>query len=464
METDNASCYTNRLNFYFNVARGMNYIKFIDLLKKSANEDLDDTILLTFFLRDCRGGKGERFLGRWGFQWLWLNFPEKINKIINCIPDFGRWDDLLVFFPNCTTLERVDNYLTEIKNPEQLNLLKVGQQAAVDLFIAQLKQDYTNVVSNQKSPVSLCAKWAPSENCALDRKYNLVTTICQRWGISKRRYRKNLSTIRKYLHIPERYLAQKEGQVRYAQLPIGSIRKYSNAFKKRDYKKFMKYLYQRSSQKITNIDNVLPHKIIEQYNPAGYHEILRYTNEKIETAWNEYYVSFPYHESWENTVFFLDVSGSMYSRKYSGMDKVPINLGLALGILTQKRIYNLRTTSEFTEVTGNTLLEVIRKVVDMQYQNEIDFDEMIKDVPENHNVFIVSDQDIRFQKEYPFMITVWNPSRAYIDIKEEKNVKYVYGYSPIIVQQILAAPHIPPIHTIQKIFERNRYKNIKNLL
>ena len=58
--------YKYRLSYYFNVHREMNYVSFIDTLKKSIEEDLDSTIILTFQLRDCRGGKGERKLFRWG--------------------------------------------------------------------------------------------------------------------------------------------------------------------------------------------------------------------------------------------------------------------------------------------------------------------------------------------------------------------------------------------------------------
>ena len=57
MEVDNNKNYRYRLSYYFNVYQNMNYVRFIEFLKKSAYEDLDSTILLTVQLRDCRGGK-----------------------------------------------------------------------------------------------------------------------------------------------------------------------------------------------------------------------------------------------------------------------------------------------------------------------------------------------------------------------------------------------------------------------
>ena len=93
--------YKYRLSYYFNVYTQMNYVSFIELLKKSVNEDLDSTIILTFQLRDCRGGKGERKLFKWALQWLFLNHPQKIVKILRLIPYYGRWDDLYILFPIC---------------------------------------------------------------------------------------------------------------------------------------------------------------------------------------------------------------------------------------------------------------------------------------------------------------------------------------------------------------------------
>ena len=142
MEVDNDKTYKYRLSYYFNVYQSMNYVRFIEFLKKSVDEDLDSTILLTIQLRDCRGGKGERKLFRWALQWLFLNYPEKIEKILRLIPDFGRWDDLYVLFPNSTVIERSDNYLSDVNEHNRLNKL---QQKVVNIITSQLKKDYDNL-------------------------------------------------------------------------------------------------------------------------------------------------------------------------------------------------------------------------------------------------------------------------------------------------------------------------------
>ena len=47
-----------------------------------------------FWLRDCRGGNGERKIFRVCFKWLAENKPEIARATIKFIPEFGRYDDL----------------------------------------------------------------------------------------------------------------------------------------------------------------------------------------------------------------------------------------------------------------------------------------------------------------------------------------------------------------------------------
>ena len=351
MEVDNNKNYRYRLSYYFNVYQNMNYVRFIEFLKKSAYEDLDSTILLTVQLRDCRGGKGERKLFKWALQWLFLNYPEKIEKILRLISNFGRWDDLYILFPNSTVIERSDNYLSEVKDIKRLDKL---QKKVISIITSQLKKDYDNL-QNGKS-ISNCGKWAISENSSLDRKYNIVDTTCRIWGISKKKYRQTLSSLRKQLHIPERHLCQGDGMLKYEEIPCGAIKKYYKTFLKRDPKRFRKHIQNYQKNKIYNLENILPYKIIEKYNVPGNNEIGGKENGDIEEEWSEYFITFPYRNEWDNVVFIMDVSGSMYTTgNNKNIDKIPINVGLSLGLLTQDKIFNLSEHPEKVELKKETL-------------------------------------------------------------------------------------------------------------
>lgn len=65
------------------------------LLFKNAYEE-NPTLALKclFYIRDCRGGQGERRFFRTCFRWLAENRPNVARRNLKCIPFYGRVDDL----------------------------------------------------------------------------------------------------------------------------------------------------------------------------------------------------------------------------------------------------------------------------------------------------------------------------------------------------------------------------------
>ena len=57
--------------------------------------DVYKSMQLAMWLRDCRGGSGNRSAAGDIFFWVADNFPEWINANIHLIPEIGRWDDLI---------------------------------------------------------------------------------------------------------------------------------------------------------------------------------------------------------------------------------------------------------------------------------------------------------------------------------------------------------------------------------
>ena len=97
-----------RVALFFKAVRGLNTPRLYEYLRTSCQEDLLDTFLLAFHLRDCRGGKGERALGRQALRWLFVNFPLETKNVLSVLPEFGRWDDMLQFFPGALDLTNSD--------------------------------------------------------------------------------------------------------------------------------------------------------------------------------------------------------------------------------------------------------------------------------------------------------------------------------------------------------------------
>lgn len=68
------------------------------LLFKNALE-YDESLALKclFYIRDCRGGQGERRFFRVAYRWLAQNHPDIARRNLEYVSEYGRWDDLYLF-------------------------------------------------------------------------------------------------------------------------------------------------------------------------------------------------------------------------------------------------------------------------------------------------------------------------------------------------------------------------------
>lgn len=73
------------------------------LFKNAFEEDEKLALKCLFWIRDCRGGAGERRFFRVCIKWLAENYPNRIKHLIPYIPEYGRYDDLYSLFD--TSLE-----------------------------------------------------------------------------------------------------------------------------------------------------------------------------------------------------------------------------------------------------------------------------------------------------------------------------------------------------------------------
>ena len=148
------------------------------LFKNAFAADPKYALKCLFYIRDVRGGQGERRFFRVVTKWLAKNETEAMKRNLPYIPEYGRWDDLFVFIG--TPLEA-----------DALNIVK--HQLALDVQC--------------KTP-SLLAKWMPSENTSSARTVAQAKVVRKFLGMTPKQYRKVLSTLRARIKVLERLMSE----------------------------------------------------------------------------------------------------------------------------------------------------------------------------------------------------------------------------------------------------------------
>lgn len=137
-----------------------------------------------FFAGDIREGLGERHVFNSIMKNLAQNEPEIAKAVLEFIPEYGRWDEVV-------------------------NLLNTPiRKDVVKLISTQLSKDIDAASKNE--PVSLCAKWMPSLQASNSTVRKNALILCDELGMKKSDYRHMLSDLRNRLNIIEKALAEKD--------------------------------------------------------------------------------------------------------------------------------------------------------------------------------------------------------------------------------------------------------------
>ena len=94
----NSSSLNQCVNLFFQIGamRGQDKSRLINAFTKAYGENPLNAMRLLFWARDVRGGAGERQIFRDIITYLAKHHTESLVKNVNLIPEFGRWDDLLI--------------------------------------------------------------------------------------------------------------------------------------------------------------------------------------------------------------------------------------------------------------------------------------------------------------------------------------------------------------------------------
>ena len=173
-------------------------------------------------------------------------FSTYINNIKVYIEKYGRWKDLQYI---CYKLKNIE------------------QRVELNMIAEKLIEDKNNLENN--NPVSLCAKWAPSENDKYDKRRQYAKKVASFIYGSKdmskmEKYRKEyLVPLRKKIDIVEAKMCDNEWEsIKYENVPGVASNRLKKAFIKHDEERYKKYLEDvKNNVKKINVTGILPHEL-----------------------------------------------------------------------------------------------------------------------------------------------------------------------------------------------------------
>lgn len=251
-----------------------------------------------FYIRDVRGGQGERRFFRVVVKDM-ANQPDTrdaISRNMGLIPEFGRWDDLYAFVG--TPLET-----------QALDIIK--HQLALDLEC--------------KTP-SLLGKWLKSENASSKETARLGDITRRHLNMTHREYRKVLSHLRTQINIVEKLMSENRwDEIEFDKIPSKAGLIYKNAFARRDIIKAKYEKFAKDENTKVNAGTLYPYEVVEKaikvFNShyRGYSDTDRAMVNKYWDNLTDYF-----NGAKLNALAVVDTSGSMHG--------TPINVAISLGL------------------------------------------------------------------------------------------------------------------------------------
>lgn len=290
--------------------RGASDSDCVLMFKNAYEENKDMALKCLFYLRDIRGGQGERRFFRLCIKWLANHHKDEMEHLIAFVPEYGRYDDLFELFG--TPL--ADEMMGYIK------------------YVIDKNEDH------------LVYKWMPSINTSSKDTQARGRMFAREFGMSEKEYRKMLSEGRKACHLVETLMSQnKWDQIAFDKLPSRAGILYSKAFARREETKERYAAFMSSEKTTVNAGTLYPYDVVakaaEVMGANDYWGRSRNVplNDVNRLAANKYWENLTdyFNGATLNALVVCDTSGSMtggYNTKIA-----PIDVAIALSLYTAER-------------------------------------------------------------------------------------------------------------------------------
>ncbi|MCD8286288.1 MAG: DUF2828 family protein [Clostridia bacterium] len=438
---------------------------------RAFSEDKDTALKTIFFARDIREGLGERDTFRAIIRYLGVTEPEIMSSLVQYIPEYGRYDDLLTLLG--TPVE--DTVVAYIK--------------------AQLAKDLKAL--SEGAGVSLLGKWLPSVNTSSYVTREQAKHLATKLGMNLAEYRKTLSKLRAGIQIIENNLRTRNYTFDYEKQPSQVLKKYMKAFNRNDYSRYKAYIESvRKGEARLNASTLAPYQLVESVANLQAGSIKSLSAEE-RAAMDATWKSLPVYGEGGNALAVVDMSGSMYW----GGTPVPVSISISLGLYFAEhnkgyfkdRMILFSRSPQYIYVKGNDFADRVKYVMSFCEVANTDiqkvFDLILNAAVQNHlpqeelpeRIYVISDME--FDEAFTgasetnfeaarakFLAAGYNlPEVIFWNVQSrhnqqpvrsnEQGVALVSGCSPAIFDMV-ASGNLDPMKAMTDILFSERYAPI----
>ena len=367
------------------------------MFQKAYKENPVYALKCLFYIRDVRGGQGERRFFRTCMKWLARQDASAAMRNLRYVPEFGRWDDLYLFVG--TALEK-----------EAFAFMK--EQLALDVTC--------------KTP-SLLAKWLKSENTSSQKSRELANKTRAAFGMNHKQYRKTLSLLRERINIVERLMSENRwDEIEFDKIPSRAGMIYKNAFARHDIERMKQdpsvqsYAdFAKDTTKKVNAKALYPYECVaEAMKIMGYGGWGGYgrssgvpMDDTNRLMVNKYWDNLTdyFNGATFNGMAIVDTSGSMCGSEASA----PINVAISIGMYCAEKakgpyanhFITFSNNPTFVKIEGVDFCDKVKRMSGADWGGstnvEAAFDMMLDVAIQNHlsqrdipeNLIIISDME-----------------------------------------------------------------------
>lgn len=299
------------LNFAVASLRNEGEKEIVRRFTRAWYEDRVLAVKWLFFLRDARGGLGERRSFRILIRHLAVTDPELTGRLVGLMAEYGRFDDLLCL----------------LDTPVEETVLKTLK--------AQLEEDVRGLEKGMG--ISLCAKWMPGNNTSSGESRRVAAKLQHFMGLTAREYRKMMTYLRAGLKVTEVSMSgNRWEEIDYSAVASKANVLYKDAFLRHDEARRREFLEAVQKNKVfLNAGVLMPHDIVVKYAEcAGWRIRVKEKDEALEALWKNLPDTV---RRAKDVLCVVDGSGSM-TVPVGGGSLTALHVSNALGIYFAERM------------------------------------------------------------------------------------------------------------------------------